>query len=121
MLCGKGTPLHVDCGEPAAHREPDNTPVYPAHNDVSEMHDVSNGHPHSMRDNGRRGRWRHIVAFIALLLSVGLVSPTAFPFRIAKSRQSSRSMPAALGSRCLNTILYPQGVRLFQTQWTKKG
>ena len=30
--------------------------------------------------------------FIALLLSVGLVSPTAFPFRIAKSRQSSRSM-----------------------------
>ena len=41
---------------------------------------------------------------IALLFSVGLVSPTAFPFRIAKSRQSSRSMLAALESRCLNTI-----------------
>ena len=29
---------------------------------------------------------------IALWVSVGLVSPTAFPFRIAKSRKSSRSM-----------------------------
>ena len=42
---------------------------------------------------------------IALLFSVGLVSPTAFPFRIAKSRQSSRSMLAALVSRCPNPCL----------------